>query len=329
MLKKYTIGLKKEKDIYIDKKLSMSLKQKATANAFGHLWRYSSVYDIPFISEKKDQHNVNNVRSGKKFQKFANKYFTKKKRIKFLDVGCGHGHLFKIYFSKYIKKLDYVGFDVHPDLQRTFNFLKPLFSKYKKKPIIVRASMNKIPKNKIFKNFDFVWADGTLHHSDSVESGINQISRVIKSGGYFIFWIINKQKPLRKITDNFFRDVSEKIKNPKKYENELEEISRLSIAFGKSLGNDKVRIRKNIETLKLNPGTYKLQEILYDYIIKLFYNKSLSFKRHVNVHWDWFRPPLYHQTSTKDLKRYLKKNKFIITSHTEKTNGHFVICRKK
>ena len=73
--------------------------------------------------------------------------------IKFLDVGCGYGYGFKVYFSKYISQIKYVGFDVHEELHRTYRFLNKIFLKQTNSPIIVKASMNKIPNIKLFKNY--------------------------------------------------------------------------------------------------------------------------------------------------------------------------------
>ena len=59
-----------------------------------------------------------------------------------------------------------------------------------------------------------------MHHSESVASAIKEIRKTLKKNGLFIFWIINQQKPIRKITDSFFRDHFKEI-NPKNITNEV------------------------------------------------------------------------------------------------------------
>ena len=321
------INLKKIGNIYISNNIILSKNQKNTANAFSYMWRNSKTYDNPRKSEIQTSFDASNSL----FPKVIAKYFKSLglKEIKFLDVGCGYGYGFKVYFSKYISQIKYVGFDVHEELHRTYRFLNKIFLKQTNSPIIVKASMNKIPNIKLFKNVDFAWAEGTLHHSENIESAVREISKTLKKGGLFMFWTINEQKPLRKFTDIFFRSHFQTYPNSKKVMDELKKIAHLSAAFGKSLGGDKVTLKSKIECLQIKPGTYKLQELLYDYIIKLYYRgKMISRERRAHHLFDWFRPAFYHQISRNKLKKILQKNNLNIVHYIEKTNGHYVVCKK-
>ena len=51
---------------------------------------------------------------------------------------------------------------------------------------LLKVSMNKLPSNNKFGNFDMIWADGTLHHSESIETAIKNVAKVLKKSGYFI-----------------------------------------------------------------------------------------------------------------------------------------------
>ena len=84
------------------------------------------------------------------------------------------------------------------NFKEVYKFLNKLFVKHDSpSPIIVNATMNKIPNVKLFKNIDFAWASGTLHHSESIDSAIQQVCKFLKKNGLFMFWIINEQKPVR------------------------------------------------------------------------------------------------------------------------------------
>ena len=96
------INLKKIGNIYISNNIILSKNQKNTANAFSYMWRNSKTYDNPRKSEIQTSFDASNGL----FPKVIAKYFKSLglKEIKFLDVGCGYGYSFKVYFSKYIKQ---------------------------------------------------------------------------------------------------------------------------------------------------------------------------------------------------------------------------------
>jgi len=325
-----TEKLKKNGNIFISNQITQSLNQKQTGKVFSNMWSNSSTYNRPSKTQLKRDLDEFKRQSNNLIQKFISDYFKKnksKKEIKFLDVGCGHGYTFKILFSKYIPKIKYIGIDLHDRLESTYTSLYPTFAKYNKRPILVKASMNKIPNVPLLRNLDLAFAEGTMHHSESVASAIKEIRKTLKKNGLFIFWIINQQKPIRKITDSFFRNHFKEI-NPKNITNEVKEIARLSIAFGKALKNDRITLKSNINSLNIKAGKYRLQEILYDYIIKFYYHNSSNLTRSALQFYDWVKPSLYHQTSQYELKKQLKSNKFKIIHYVEKTNGHFVVCKK-
>ena len=319
--------LKKVGNIYFSNNVTLSKKQKITADAFAHMWKNSFPYDNPRKSEIQSSYDLSN----RLYTKWIAKYFRSlgSKKIKFLDAGCGYGYSFKVHFSKYISQIKYIGFDIHSELPKTYKFLNKLFLKRSESPIIVNATMNKIPNIKLFRNIDFAWAEGTLHHSESVDSAIQQLSKTLKKNGLFMFCIINEQKPLRKVTDSFFRNYFQSYPSSNRAMKELRKIAYLSRAFGKSLGDDKVVLKSKIESLQIEPGIYSLQSLLYDYIIKLYYyDKSVSIERITHQLFDWFRPANYEQTNRNKLKKILKKNNLRVINYLEKVSGHHVVCKK-
>ena len=187
--------------------------------------------------------------------------------------------------------------------------------------------MNKIPKKNFFKKFDFIWAEGTIHHSENIPSAIKNLSNCLKKDGILIFWTINQQKPLRKVTDKFFRKFySNNSLNDQFNESVL--LSDLSIKIGKVLGDKKIKIKKNINSLDLKKGTYKIQSLIYDYILKLYYYPNISIERVAHQIFDWYSPVFYHQIGEKDLKKLLILNNLKVLNHYERNNGHYVIAKK-
>ena len=317
-----------KKKNFLETKQKLSNKQKKTANTFNYMWEDSFVYKNPSKKEIALHYKEANRRSNGSLRKFLNVYFSKNKdkKIKFLDLGCGIGYSFSILFRKFIKNIDYYGVDIHNNLNETYYFLKKKFKKNNFEPALLKVSMNKLPSNNKFGNFDMIWADGTLHHSESIETAIKNVAKVMKKSGYFIFWVINEQKPLRKISDEHFRNYYRKIKL-KDQMSESFNLAYLASHFGKHLKDKKIKIYKPINSLGIKKGSYRLQELLYDYIIKFYFNKATSLARNTHQIFDWFSPEFYHQSSKRGLFEILKKYNFKVIKHVEKTNGHLVISR--
>lgn len=311
-------------------KNSLSKNQISTAKTFSYIWKHTQEYENAKKKEIKYQIKDFDRLSDGKVRKYLKTFFLKNnnKKIKFLDLGCGLGWTFSIIFKNYIKKIDYYGFDVTTNLNKTSSFLSKVFKKDNFKPKIFKFSMNKIPNKKEFKNFDFIWAQGSMHHSESVETAFKNISRIINKKGILYFWIINEQKPLRKLTDKHIREFFKKMDLKNQFA-ESYEIAKLASAFGNQLKDKKFKITRPIKSLGIERGNYRLQEILYDYVIKFFYNKDVSLKRNSRHHvFDWFSPEYYHQTKKNSLLKFLKKTKFKIIHYKEMTHGHSVIAEK-
>lgn len=88
-----------------------------------------------------------------------------------LDNGCGTG-----YLAEFLKNKKIVGLDIS---------LSMLRNAQKRYPFLVNADAQKLP----FKDerFDCVFAKALLHHLPEPEKAIQEIRRVLKSGGRVIF----------------------------------------------------------------------------------------------------------------------------------------------
>ena len=307
------------------KKLSKS--QIMTAKTFGFMWKNSKTYKKPSKNIVKLHINDHLRRTDNQIIKIIKKYFKNKNKVNFLDAGCGLGYGFKMMFSEYVKKINYTGIDVHNNLNDTKKFLSPIFLRSNSKLDLFKISMNKIPKKNFYKKFDFIWAEGTIHHSENISSAIQNLSNCLKKNGIFIFWTINEQKPLRKITDKYFRNFYSELS----LENQFKEsklLADLSIKIGKILGSKKVKIDKEIKSLDLKKGNYKIQNLIYDFILKLYYYPKINVNRVSHQIFDWYSPVFYHQISNKNLKIILKINNLKILRHYERSNGHYIISKK-
>jgi ubiquinone/menaquinone biosynthesis C-methylase UbiE len=93
-----------------------------------------------------------------------------------LDMGCGSGR-FTVALAR-LGAREVVGTDLD---QKSYEAARRLCRK-RKLPVTFReANFHRLP----FKTgeFDFVFCNGTLHHSSSIEKGLSEYERVLKPGG--------------------------------------------------------------------------------------------------------------------------------------------------
>jgi len=261
-----------------------------------------------------------------------------KSSLTILDAGCGGGYGFKSIMELNINSLsrldhiEYVGVDLI-NLDRTKENIQ-LFSNLalpntRLSVRLLNADMTTIS---LEEQFDIVMALGSLHHTSSVSLALNATYQKLRPSGLYIGWVINQQKPLRAYTDTFFREFYNDCPEDRR-DRDLTMLSLIFNELGEALGNKNVCLTHHVSCLDLEPGTYKLQTLLYDYFFKCYFQSGDSregLKRIKAQLYDWFVPTFYHQTSRDELKRMIEK--LHASSQLEvitQTNGHFFKFIKK
>jgi len=190
-------------------------------------------------------------------------------------------------------------------------------------------------------HFDAVLALGSLHHTDSVQKSFTSTFRSLKSSkkgalrtGYYLGWIINEQKPLRKVTDKFFRDYFSRFKALEDCRLELETLIKIFSSLGEATRGKVVCLSHKSEVLGLEPGEYDLQSLLYDYFLKAYSRPAQSGNRHIHQLFDWFAPKYYHQTTREEVfDMFTALNQqginLKILDIVTKTNGHFFFLQRQ
>jgi hypothetical protein len=90
-----------------------------------------------------------------------------------------------------------------------------------------------------------------------------------------------------------------------------------------------VQIDQKISSLGLEPGRYRAQSLLYDFILKCYATETAGIERAVAQLYDWFKPVFYHQTSREQLAGYLGAMTLIAEKEIiSDTNGHFFALRR-
>lgn len=259
--------------------------------------------------------------------------------VSIIDLGCGIGQSFRCIveicersFSQ-VKELHYYGVDLI-NLGNAERVVKTA----------LENTIPDVPSKTTFEQVDMVgfggssrraqlvFALGSLHHTPSVRESLIATYQNVAPGGCYVGWIINKQKPLRSVTDGFFRDYFSRYSSINGCSEELYELANIFEKLGEATVGVDVTVRKDIEVLGLPAGTYNLQSLLYDYVLKCYFRSGdmpEGSTRIVAQLFDWFSPRYYHQTSLEQLNAYVDALEFVERYEVvEKTNGLFFMIKK-
>jgi len=124
------------------------------------------------ISQKHAKHGIEHVER-------LLRYVNLKGNQNYLEVGCGNGHVSKHLARKYHLKV--IGTDVDPEM---IQFAKEDIDDI---PHIRFLEMNATKMHFKDNEFDIVLSFGIMHHIGDWEEALEEISRVLKPQGFFIF----------------------------------------------------------------------------------------------------------------------------------------------
>ena len=268
--------------------------------------------------------------SNKKIKKLN--YLSNRKKVNLFDFGCGFGAGAVTIINNFLtksKSINYFGMDKF-DLKKTALYLKKYTYLNKNQIHLTKLDYEKkfllLERKKERDEINIVLLLGTLHHTKSVFTSFDNIVKKFDSKTIFVIWVINKQKPLRSVTDQYFRKFYKK-NNNKVINSDIFELAKIFRVLKKTLGNKHIKIDKDIKSINLNKGVHKLQRVLYDYFFKCYSteNSLVVAQSHLK---DWFLPKYYHQSDRIELLQFFKKKKLKTLCWNESCNGIFFMLKK-
>lgn len=276
-------------------KAKFSDSQQQTEDTFGFKWKKRETYESPAVQAEWQRWL---------FEKYFDSDTSKlelllngkdEERKKILDAGCGSGGSALLLFGEYLNDHDYLGVDISDSVL----VAKERFKERGITAKFEQCDLNSIPDQ--YGLFDIIFSEGVLHHTDSVEKAIFELSKRLKNGGKFLFYVYAKKAPIREFTDDLIREAIAPLSNEKAWD-ALEPLSKL----GKVLGdlNIEIEIEDDIPYLGISKGKHNLQRLFYYKICKLYYRPEYSLDEMNHINFDWFRPTNCHRHTTEEIKRF-------------------------
>lgn len=272
-----------------------SNEQSQTADIYGRMFAEDDVFDEEASIERQQKLIQLNFPDSQMDIERA----LREDGAKVLDVGVGNAISSYILLKNYFDRFDYCGIEIAEGAaDEARRFLK---SRQIKNMDIIQSSMLELPFNEPI--FDLVVALGCFHRTDSVKGSLIAVSKLLKPCGVIMFSIQKQQPPVRALLDNYIRDSV----SPLNFTEQVDIVLRLTTLgriMGDAIGDVEVVIPYEIPIFEIPAGSYKLQTLLYDYMLRLYYSKSLTEKRLLWENIDWFVPKYLHQTSVQAVRQY-------------------------
>ncbi|OGV35669.1 MAG: methyltransferase [Lentisphaerae bacterium GWF2_45_14] len=236
-----------------------------------------------------------------------------------VDAGCGAGHSGLIFFRDYLKLHDYLGVDISDAAY----VAKKRFDEAGMPGDFLKENLQQlsIPDASV----DMIFSEGVLHHTDNTGNSIRYLSKKLKKGGLFLFYVYRKKSVIREFTDDYIRNAISTMSDEDAW-NAMYPLSKL----GKTLGdlNLEIEIEDDIDCLGIPKGKINIQRLFYWHIFKAYYRPDFNLDEMNHINFDWYRPANCHRHTDEEVRGFCESAGLDIEHMNIQEAGITVVSRK-
>ena len=237
-----------------------------------------------------------------------------------MDAGCGSGYAALIFWGNHLKQHHYLGVDISDAVE----IGKEKFKEAGCPGDFIQVNLLDLPVPD--ESVDIIFSEGVLHHTDSTADSIKYLSKKIKSGGRFMFYVYAKKAVIREFCDDHIREAIEPMKDEEAWE-ALKPLTRLGQALGDL--NVELDVPEDIPYLGIQKGKVNLQRFFYWNMFKAFYQSDWSVEEMNLVNFDWYRPLNCHRHTKEEIEQICLESSLEIETLNEQEAGFTVIAKKR
>lgn len=219
-------------------------------------------------------------------------FHAKRKRI----LECGPGSGFNSRFMAEQTKGEVFALDISAAAITTYENTRDLAN-----CTVVQADLMEAPFPDNY--FDFIIADGVLHHTPDTRLAVEALYRKLEPGGQFFFYVYKKMGPARVFCDEHIRKNFMPM-NPDECYAACEGLTELGRELSRL--NAKITLEKPIPVLGIPAGTHDVQRLMYYNFVKCFWNEAFDYETNNMVNFDWYHPHNAWQHSQDEVEGWLR-----------------------
>ncbi|MBI5403568.1 MAG: class I SAM-dependent methyltransferase [Ignavibacteriae bacterium] len=298
-------------------KAGYSDNQEQTKNTFGFKWAIRDSYDSDAAKKRVKDWLIERYCDNK--EEAVKDWLVGGDKI-ILDAGCGSGLSALLLFGKELNYNNYLGVDISDSV----GVAEERFKEEGIKGEFLQASILDLPFAD--ETVDIIFSEGVLHHTDSTEDALIYLSRKLKKGGIFMFYVYAKKSVIREFTDDYIREKLSTMTDEEAWE-ALKPLTKLGQEMGRL--NVKLNVPDDIPFLGIKRGEVDLQRFIYWNIFKAYYRPEYTLDEMNHLNFDWFRPLNCRRHTEDEIREYCRKANLEIELFNKQEAGFTVIARKK
>lgn len=136
-------------------------------------------------------------------------------------------------------------------------------------------------------SFDFVFANGVLHHTRNTKEAFARCRRLLRDGGELAAYLYRKKAPIREYADDYLRAVIARMEPEEAWE-ACEGLTELGQQLAGIQGD--IDLSRGVPLLGIPPGRHQVQRLLYITMLKMFWDPARGFDGSTLVNFDWYHP---------------------------------------
>lgn len=152
------------------------------------------------------------------------------------------------------------------------------------------------------ETFDFIIADGVLHHTPNTRAAVEALYRKVRPGGQFFFYVYRKMGAVRVFSDGYIRENFMPL-SPDDCYKACEGITELGRELSRL--NATITLDKPIPVLGIPAGTHNVQRLVYYNFLKCFWNDAFDYETNNMVNFDWYHPHNAWQHTEEEVEAWL------------------------
>lgn len=295
---------------------AVSADQEQTRDAFGFKWAKRDTYEADAVQEMTRNWLFERYCAGDPAR--LSEWLDGERKL-IVDAGCGAGNSGLLFFREHLADHDYLGVDISD----AADVARQRFRDVGAPGDFLQADLMNLPFAD--ESVDLIFSEGVLHHTDHTGEAIKRLTRHLKAGGRFLFYVYGKKADIREFVDDHVREGIRGLSDEAAWE-ALKPLTRLGQALGEL--DVELEVPEDIPLLGIKQGKLPLQRFFYWNIAKLFYRPELTFEEMHHINFDWYRPLNCHRHTPAEVREFCAEAGLEIEHLGEEPAGITVVARR-
>ena len=172
---------------------------------------------------------------------------------------------------------------------------------------------------------DMIFSEGVSPYDDTGVA-IKRLTRHLKPGGQFLFYVYSKKADIREFVDDHVRSALRDMSDAEAWE-ALKPMTQLGQILGEL--DVEVDLPVDIPLLGIKKGKLPLQRFFYWNVAKMFYRPELTFDEMHHINFDWYRPLNCHRHTPDEVREFCTSAGLVIDHLGEEPAGLTVVAHRR